>query len=288
MLAINTTPPTTSLSPPPHVHVHRYLLPLPLTSTTMASPLPSPRSPSLHHAGGHASSFRSSPPLVEEDASVFCSSPQGDASPFCSSPPLVEEDVSVFRSSPRRVEVDASVFPISPARAPEDASAPCYEENTAPPAEPPSLEELWKEMDVALWEALPLAERAKIEAEKKAEEEKRTARHAAWQAYVASERVRQLALWQKARARAVRVAEDARADALSAVGPKHFIYPWRRITTPVRSRSLAGKPPISTSQVARLRKRHCVGALGNGRSPGHSWRAASAPASVVAFSRSII
>ena len=40
-------------------------------------------------------------------------------------------------------------------------------------------------MDVALWEALPLAEHAKIKAEKKAEEEKRAARHAAWQVYVA-------------------------------------------------------------------------------------------------------
>ena len=64
-------------------------------------------------------------------------------------------------------------------------------------------------MDVSLWEALPPAERAKIEAEKKAEEEKRTSGQAAWQAYVASERVRQLSLWQKAHARAVRVAEDA-------------------------------------------------------------------------------
>ena len=101
----------------------------------------------------------------------------------------------MFRSSPRRVEVDASAFPISPARAPEDASAPRYEENAAPPAEPTSLEELWKEMDVALWEALPPAERAKIEAEKKAEEEKHAAGQVSWQAYVASERVRQLALW---------------------------------------------------------------------------------------------
>ena len=159
-------------------------------------------------------------------------------------------------------------------------------------------------MDVALWEALPPAERAKIEAEKKAEEEKRTTEQAAWEAYVVSERVRQLALWQKARARAVRVAEDARADALSAVGPKRLIYAWRyvdrvhvparrstcwrRITISVRLRSPAGKPPISTSRVARLRKRCCVGALGNGRTPGHSWRAASAPASVVAFRRSII
>ena len=82
-------------------------------------------------------------------------------------------------------------------------------------------------MDVALWEALPPAERAKIEAEKKAEEEKRTAVQAAWEVYVASERVRQLALWQKARARAVRVAEDARADALSVVGPKCLIYAWQ-------------------------------------------------------------
>jgi hypothetical protein len=120
----------------------------------MASPLPSPRSPSLHRADGHASPFHSSLPLVEEDASVI-------------------------RSSSRRVEVDASVFPISPARASEDASAPCYEEDATPPAEPPSLEELWKEMDAALWEALPPAERAKIEAEMKAEEEKRTAEQAA-------------------------------------------------------------------------------------------------------------
>ena len=79
-------------------------------------------------------------------------------------------------------------------------------------------------MDVALWEALPPAERAKIEAEKKVEEEKSTAEQAAWEAYVTSQGVRQLALWQKAHARAVSVAEDARADALSAVGPKHLIY----------------------------------------------------------------
>ena len=126
---------------------------------------------------------------------MFRSSPLRDASPFRSSPPLVEEDASAFRSSPRRVEVDASAFPISPARASEDASAPRYEENATPLAEPPSLEELWKEMDVALWEALPPVERAKIEVEKKAEEEKPAAGQAAWQAYVASERVRQLALW---------------------------------------------------------------------------------------------
>ena len=66
----------------------------------MASPLPSPRSPSLHHTDGHASSFRSSPPLVEEDASVFRSSPRRDASLFRSSPPLVKENASAFRSSP--------------------------------------------------------------------------------------------------------------------------------------------------------------------------------------------
>jgi hypothetical protein len=138
-------------------------------------------------------------------------------------------DASVFRSSPRSIKVDASAFPVSPARASEDASAPRYEENIVPPAEPTSREELWKEMEVALWEALPLAERAKIEAEKKAEEEMRSARHAAWQAYVASERLTQLAPWQKARARAVRVAEDASAKALSAVRPKRLIYAWRYV-----------------------------------------------------------
>jgi hypothetical protein len=88
------------------------------------------------------------------------------------------------------------------------------------------LEELWEEMEIALWEALPPAERAKREAAKKAEEEKRAARDAAWQAYVTSERVRQSALSQKARARAVWVAEDARAKALSAVGSMRLIYAW--------------------------------------------------------------
>nr|BDI54613.1 predicted protein [Triticum aestivum] len=151
----------------------------------MASPLLSPRVPSLHRADGHASPFlsspplveedalvfrssplrdaspfRSLPPLVEEDASVFRSSPQRDASPFHSSSPLVEEDASVFRSSPLRVEVDASAFPISPARASKDASAPRYKENAAPPADPPSLEELWKEMDVALCGRLCLQQSA--------------------------------------------------------------------------------------------------------------------------------
>ena len=57
----------------------------------------------------------------------------------------------MFRSSLRRVEVDVSAFSISPACVSEDASAPRYEENAAPPAEPPSLEELWKEMDVSFW-----------------------------------------------------------------------------------------------------------------------------------------
>ena len=96
---------------------------------------------------------------------MFRSSPLRDASPFHSSPPLVEEDASVFRSSPRRVEVDTSVFLVLPPCTSKDTSAPRYKENAAPPAEPPSIEELWKEMDVALWEALPPAERAKIEAE---------------------------------------------------------------------------------------------------------------------------
>ena len=90
------------------------------------------------------SPFRSSPPLVEEDASTFRSSPRRDASPFRSSPPLVEEDASALRSSPRHVEVDASVFPISPAHVSEDASAPRYEENAAPPTEPPALRSFGK------------------------------------------------------------------------------------------------------------------------------------------------
>ena len=49
-----------------------------------------------------------------------------------------------FRSLPRRVEVDALAFPILPARASEDALAPRYEENAAPPAEPPALRSFGK------------------------------------------------------------------------------------------------------------------------------------------------
>ena len=75
---------------------------------------------------------------------MFRSSPLRDASLFCSSPPLVKEDASALRSSPRRVEVDAWAIPISPACAPEDASAPRYEENAAPPAEPPALRSFGK------------------------------------------------------------------------------------------------------------------------------------------------
>ena len=113
-----------------------------------------------------------------------------------------------------------------------------------------------------------------------------------------------MVLWQKAHARVVRVVEDARADTLSAVGPKRLIYAWRymdRVHASSQEEYLLapdhhtgeialapGKPPISTSRVARLRKRRCVGALGNGRAPLHSWRAASAPARAVAFRRSII
>ena len=100
------------------------------------------------------------------------------------------------------------------------------------------------------------------------------------------------------------MAEDARAKDLSAVGPKRLIYAWRyvdRVHASSQEEYLLApdhhtgeialarrQPPISTSRVVRLRKRRCVGALGNGRAPGHSWRAASAPASTVAFSRSII
>ena len=52
-------------------------------------------------------------------------------------------------------------------------------------------------MDVALWEALPPAEHAKIEAEKKAEEENRTAQQDFSKIYVASERVKQLVLCRR-------------------------------------------------------------------------------------------
>ena len=78
-----------------------------------------------------------------------------------------------------------------------------------------------------MWGALPPAEHTKIEAEKKAEEEKRAARQATWQVYVTSERLRQLALWQKACARVVRAVEDARAKPLGAVEPKRLVYAWR-------------------------------------------------------------
>ena len=102
----------------------------------------------------------------------------------------------------------------------------------------------------------------------------------------------------------MRVAEDARADALSAVGPKRLIYAWQymdRVHASSQEEYLlapdhhTGEIALARRQAAnqhlassRLRKRRCVGALGNGRAPGHSWRAASAPASAVAFRRSII
>ena len=111
-------------------------------------------------------------------------------------------------------------------------------------------------MDVSLWEALPPAEHAKIEAEKKAEEEKRAVGQATWQVYVASKRVRQLALWQKARARAMRVAEDARSKALSVVGPKRLIYTWRYIDR-VHASSKEGyllAPDHHTGEIALARR----------------------------------
>ena len=97
------------------------------------------------------------------------------------------------------------------------------------------------------------------------------------------------------------MAEDARADTLSVVGPKRLIYAWRYVDRVHASSqeeyllapdhhtgeiALARRQAANQhSRVARLRKRRCVGALGNGRAPGHSWCAASAPASAMAFIR---
>ena len=68
------------------------------------------------------------------------------------------------------------------------------------------------------------------------------------------------------------------------VGPKHLIYACRyvgRVHASSKEEYLlapdhhtgeiappAGKPPISTSRVVRLRKRRCFGALGNGAHQG--------------------
>jgi hypothetical protein len=90
---------------------------------------------------------------------------EGRTSPFRSSPPLVEEDASAFRSSPPRIEVDVS--------------APRYEEDVTAAPDPPRLEDLWEEMEVTVWEALPPVECAKREVAKKAEEEKHATRDAA-------------------------------------------------------------------------------------------------------------
>ena len=93
------------------------------------------------------------------------------------------------------------------------------------------------------------------------------------------------------------MAEDACAKALIAVGPKRLIYAWGYVDWVHASSKeeylLApdhhtGEIALACRQaanqhlrVARLRKRRCVGALGNGRAPGHSWRATRGPASAV-------
>ena len=100
------------------------------------------------------------------------------------------------------------------------------------------------------------------------------------------------------------VAEDARADALSAVGPKRLIYAWRyvdRVHASSEEEYLLA-PDHHTGEIALARRQaanqHLASCeaeeealcrrMGNGCAPRHSWRAASAPASAVAFRRSII
>ena len=100
------------------------------------------------------------------------------------------------------------------------------------------------------------------------------------------------------------MAEDARADALSAVGPKRLIYTWRyvdRVHASSKEEYLLA-PDHHTGEIALARRQAANQHLasceaeeealcqraGKRRAPGHSWRAASAPASAVAFRRSII
>ena len=61
-----------------------------------------------------------------------------------------------------------------------------------------------------------------------------------------------MALWQKARARAVRVVEDARADALSAVRPKRLIYVDRVHASSEEKYLLA--PDHHTGEIALARR----------------------------------
>lgn len=61
----------------------------------------------------------------------------------------------------------------------------------------------------------------------KAEEEKRAACEAAWEANMASERDRELECWQEAPARAEWVDKDARWDAMNVLGSMLLIYAWK-------------------------------------------------------------
>ena len=98
--------------------------------------------------------------------------------------------------------------------------------------------------------------------------------------------------------------EDARADALSAVGPKRLIYAWRymdRVHASSEEEYLlathhhTGEIALAHRQAANQHLASCEAEeealcrrARKRRAPGHSWRAASAPASAMAFRRSII
>ena len=95
--------------------------------------------------------------------------------------------------------------------------------------------------------------------------------------------------------------EDARADALSAVGPKRLIYAWRymdRVHASSEEEYLlapnhhTGEIVLARRQAANQHLASCEAeeealcrCAGKRRAPRHSWCAASALASIVAFIR---
>lgn len=137
-------------------------------------------------------------------------SPRAEDAPAL--PLLVEKD-----TPPPLVEEDAS-----PCHMEEEAVASHADEEVAP-ANGPTMEELWDFYNVAMWEALPPEEKSRREAAKKVEEKKHAASQAAWEAYVAAKREREMELWQEARARVESVDEDARWDAMNAARSKCLI-----------------------------------------------------------------
>lgn len=142
---------------------------------------------------------------------------------------------------PHRVEEDAT-----PARAEEDVA----------PAPTPTMEELWDDYRIAMWEALPPAEKARRETTMKKEEERRAASQAAEEARKTKVMEIEMELWRQACARAEWEDEDARCNALDAFGSKRLIYAWKWVDRVYRAteEECRWAPSYMASMIARARR----------------------------------